>query len=602
MSGLKASQEIEIYDLATSQKVKSIKTKENPILIPVLKNDGVLYSTMAGDVFEVDPRGNAVKTYSQAGYLMTLSDEETEMITVNKTGEIKVWDILTGKILAQVTDTFVATEKPNESIVNTKVKTPPYKISSGAYYLIPYSTGIMSLYSTNEKKVIANLFFDETDWAVIAADGRFDGTVGSFDKLEWREYQGQRLINQYTVETSFDKYFTPRLLYSLLHPDQQVSVPPPNPIIISRIPSLVIHKFNEKSIASSQGILTLEALQKNGSLTFKSNELPEKIKEVRLYHNNKLVSIQPKNETAIYSFGITLNSVNGDSNYFYAVAATGEGIDSEKTKVIINYRVAEVTKPKLQALIVGINNYKNPRYTLNYALSDAKSMQQQLELTQSELFESVQVKTLYDGNATKTDIVNAFNEFSATLTEQDIFLFYYAGHGTMHDGNSTQEFYIVPYDVIQLYGNEDELQKKAISAAEIKNLSMKINAQKQIFIIDACHSAGALTAAATRGAAEERAIGQLARSTGTFWITAAGSDQFATEFEQLGHGVFTYSLLEALQGKDQGHSSDGIITIREISSYVEQRVPEISEKYKGKPQYPSSFSFGNDFPLILLKK
>jgi uncharacterized caspase-like protein len=170
----------------------------------------------------------------------------------------------------------------------------------------------------------------------------------------------------------------------------------------------------------------------------------------------------------------------------------------------------------------------------------------------------------------------------------------------MSDGPDN-EFYIVPHDVTQLYGNEPLLKEKAISANEIKNLSMSINAQKQVFIVDACHSAGALTSAVTRGAAEERAIGQLARSTGTFWLTAAGSDQFATEFEQLGHGVFTYSLLEALQGKDAGIITDGSLTIRELSSYIELRVPELSRKYKGNPQYPASFSFGNDFPILIFE-
>lgn len=54
---------------------------------------------------------------------------------------------------------------------------------------------------------------------------------------------------------------------------------------------------------------------------------------------------------------------------------------------------------------------------------------------------------------------------------------------------------------------------------------------------------------ALRGATEEKAIAQLARATGTYWLTASGSEQFASEFTQLGHGSFTYVLLEALGGK-----------------------------------------------------
>ncbi|MDX1462954.1 MAG: caspase family protein, partial [Marinirhabdus sp.] len=126
-----------------------------------------------------------------------------------------------------------------------------------------------------------------------------------------------------------------------------------------------------------------------------------------------------------------------------------------------------------------------------------------------------------------------------------------------------------------------------------------IPAQKQLFILDACQSAGALNTVALRGAAEEKAIAQLARSTGTHWLTASGSEQFATEFDELGHGVFTYALLEALSGK--ADSGDNRITVNEIKAYIESRVPEISQQYKGSPQYPSSFGFGQDFPVSIKK-
>jgi uncharacterized caspase-like protein len=102
-----------------------------------------------------------------------------------------------------------------------------------------------------------------------------------------------------------------------------------------------------------------------------------------------------------------------------------------------------------------------------------------------------------------------------------------------------------------------------------------------------------------RGAAEEKALAQLARSTGTFWITATGSQQFATEFAELGHGVFTYSLIEGLAGK--ADNGDKRITIKELSAYIENRVPELSEKYKGTSQFPSGYSFGNDFPVGIIK-
>ena len=98
------------------------------------------------------------------------------------------------------------------------------------------------------------------------------------------------------------------------------------------------------------------------------------------------------------------------------------------------------------------------------------------------------------------------------------------------------------------------------------------------------------------------AIIQLARSSGTVLLSASGTQQFAVEFEQLGHGVFTYSLLEALDGKADGGSRDNKITVNELKAYMEDRVPELSQKYGGSAQYPTGFSSGQDFPVSISNK
>jgi len=186
--------------------------------------------------------------------------------------------------------------------------------------------------------------------------------------------------------------------------------------------------------------------------------------------------------------------------------------------------------------------------------------------------------------------------------EQYVLIVYYAGHGVMSEGtpDKPREFFLIPFDITQLYGRDEVLYEKAISAEEIKSITRTINAQKQVFILDACQSAGALEAVVTRGALEEKAIAQMARSTGTFWITASGSEQFATEFEQLKHGVFTFALLEGLKGKGDANR-DQKLTVRELSTYIEQKVPELSEQFKGLSQFPSAYSFGNDFPIVVYK-
>ena len=114
------------------------------------------------------------------------------------------------------------------------------------------------------------------------------------------------------------------------------------------------------------------------------------------------------------------------------------------------------------------------------------------------------------------------------------------------------------------------------------------------------YQAGAATEAlALRGAAEEKALAQLARSAGVHVLASAGSEQFAAEFTELRHGVFTYVLLKGLNGSADGAPKDGKVTIYELKSYLDDQVPELTAKHKGEAQYPNTFSKGQDFPVVM---
>ncbi|MDA7803775.1 hypothetical protein N8987_04295 [Crocinitomix sp.] len=112
--------------------------------------------------------------------------------------------------------------------------------------------------------------------------------------------------------------------------------------------------------------------------------------------------------------------------------------------------------------------------------------------------------------------------------------------------------------------------------------------------------AGAIETFAVRGSEREKALAQLARNTGTFFLTAAQNAEYANEVGKLNHGLFTYALLELLEGAVMV-GTDKNITVNELKSYAEERVPELTEQYQGSPQYPTGYSFGRDFPIVIIK-
>lgn len=124
-----------------------------------------------------------------------------------------------------------------------------------------------------------------------------------------------------------------------------------------------------------------------------------------------------------------------------------------------------------------------------------------------------------------------------------------------------------------------------------------IKAQKILVLLDACKSGSILVA--FRGFEDRKALSQLSRATGVHVIAASTKDQFAAEVKDLGHGVFTYTLLEGLKGKAAAGSE--IVTVRKLMGYIEEQLPDITKKYKQEGQCPVVDSKGMDFPLVIAK-
>ncbi len=254
----------------------------------------------------------------------------------------------------------------------------------------------------------------------------------------------------------------------------------------------------------------------------------------------------------------------------------------------------------LYILAVGINEYKNPRYTLKYGRPDAEAFVQAVEEHGKKIFSRIVKQTVYDTQATRENVESTFRKIIAEARPQDVFVFYYAGHGVMSKGGLFRkpEFYMALTDVTKLYGDDELLERRGFSAEMLRDSIMKIKAQKQLVVLDTCHAGGALESFAVHEGPGGKTISKLEGNTGITVLAASGATQSATEFRQLGHGVFTYALIRGLAGEaDNGSCPDGRITVKELETYLNGKVPELIRQYGGKAQNPNSFARGRDFSL-----
>jgi WD40 repeat protein len=471
----------------------------------------------------------------------------------------------------------------------------PLGPGSGKVILNATKNNINQIYDVTTNSIVGYVFSDSNDdFAVVSRDGKVDGTESALSKLYW---SSRKSLRKTSLESTFEKGFTPNLLSSIIS-GNTYDVAFEIDDVVGKIPVVTLKSVNA---SPARELNNLQSSQKASKIEILATENTGEIIEVKLFHNNKLIQTIPNTGNAVFQFDVTLNNAYGDQNFFYVTASSKSRIDSEKLKFVINYKGVTTEEPNLYLITIGIDEYRNAKYNLNYAQADADGVAEAIRTRSSSLFKNVYNFQLRNDKALKTGILDAFDQVKQKALEQDVLIVYYAGHGVMSEESpgKPREFFLIPHDITQLYGRDEMLFEKAISAEEIKAITKTINAQKQIFILDACQSAGALQTV-SRGALEEKAIAHMARSTGTFWITASGSEQFASEFEQLKHGVFTYALLEGLGGKADANA-DRKLTVRELSTYIEQVVPELSERFKGVAQFPSAYSFGNDFPIVVYK-
>ncbi len=282
------------------------------------------------------------------------------------------------------------------------------------------------------------------------------------------------------------------------------------------------------------------------------------------------------------------------SNLVEASAFNGPGaLESVRAGTVLTW-AGKGRDPDLFILAVAIDAYRDGDLRLKYPLADARSLAEAVGGHTRGLFGKTTLRTVYDAQATRAGIEAAFNEAAAAVGPDDVFLLYLAGHGVANEADG--DYYYLPVDF--RFTGKEAIAQSGISKRFIVDNLAKIRASKSIVLFDTCNS-GAFIAAGARGISEKTAVDRLKRAMGRATVVASANDQSAMEGYE-GHGVFTWALLEGLSGKADANR-DGFITVSELTSYIENIVPEITYRKWGYEQIPQKELPREDFPIARIK-
>ena len=250
------------------------------------------------------------------------------------------------------------------------------------------------------------------------------------------------------------------------------------------------------------------------------------------------------------------------------------------------------------ALLVGVEDYRDQMISrLRFARADAIALAERLRDRCG--FDHVRLLADESGENEPLlgNILMALRDTTAEVREDDLLLFFFAGHGVEKDGHG----YLLACDTCQAFPEHGSLSLELLR----KNFE-RVCAGKRILLLDACRndpSAGRADASNCMGDVISRDIVAAARSrlaagTTTALLSACRSGQRAYEWPAKKHGVFTQCLIEGLDGAAW---SDGKLEFNRLAHYAAMHVRQWSASTPGisTPQEPWYEQFGDPETILL---
>jgi hypothetical protein len=227
------------------------------------------------------------------------------------------------------------------------------------------------------------------------------------------------------------------------------------------------------------------------------------------------------------------------------------------------------------ALIIGIDQYSGEWPQLRNAVNDAKSVAETL----ASKYEFQYLKTLYDKEATRDNILKEFELLMQNVKPNDNVFIYYSGHGEYLE-NMDKGFW-VPIDA------SSKAISKYISNEDIRSFLSGINSKHTLLVTDACFS-GDIFRGKTMTIPYENSTKyyQKMYSLNSRKALTSGGVEPVMDKGKEGHSVFAYYFLQALEKNSEKYLDAGQV-------FESLKIPVVNNSYQ-TPAYSPIRNAGDE--------
>jgi hypothetical protein len=435
--------------------------------------------------------------------------------------------------------------------------------------------------------VLRGVSLTDGGWAVLDADGRFDGSEGAFQAVRWQVGDLALDLNRFSRA-----YYEPGLLAKYVNDTIpfltkghfSVTKGIPLPPVVQKMAFVTDERVAGKAV---QVLVAARAIHST-------------IEGVFLYHNGKRMPVgavivdrkQRQEEAGIEIRAVVYNVIPVPGENRFTAAAIGAGNIEGPMRSISDRFEGPLTRSRLRLVSIGVNRYALNRLDLLYAARDARAVAERFE-AYGRSFESVQVHSLEDAEATREAILEKLRQAAAAAVETDTLAVFMAGHGICVD----DEWYLLPHDIPGV--SSDDIVRNGIATTQLREILVGARAQRVLLMVDACQSGQA--AALFDSFLQRRIHRELGRTAGITVLAASGAAQQAMELSSLGHGLFTTGLLSGLAGEADRSPVDHLISAWELVDHAKEAIPRLRNQYIRNPflvQVPVAYRGPSDFMVV----
>lgn len=577
-----AEGKLTVWEMATGVPVSSVPFAETLRVLTTGAEAGQVFTAGNSGAVEWNMRERQEKrrftcqTSCELEQLLYL-EQDRLLVGLNNANESVQWSINKPRKQARPI--------PNPTLVSGEGAPQLVRSPVGPLLLTATKEGVVKLHrwAADDSAKPLILASSRHGWALIDDVGRFDGSVSAPSPVTWFDDSHALPLSDFA-----NAYLEPGLLAKWLASEE--------------------NGYLTRPASLEEGILVPPKITLNASLLPPSNgqqmisveveriDQGAGLGELLVYHQGLQVPPESQTEARVSADQqkawdvFEVPALRG-RNTFRARVRNEEGIIASGPSSMADHTAPPAPKT-LHLLAVAINEYASAdgALDLNYAVPDATSIAEAMEVAGGENFDSVDANLLLDAHATKSGVVNAIRGLRQAAPEDTVVL-YFATHGEVFD----DIFYLLLRG-LDLPIDTGELSNMGLSIGELADEVRRLSARRVFLLLDTCKSGDAVQILADR-AKDQRVLQIFGSNLGLNLIAATAKGQNALEVNTLGHGVFTFTLLEALAGDADRAPRDGTITATEVGGFTSEKVTAMTSQMGLLPQSPTVFSHGYDYPI-----